>query len=341
MWDEAAQFRAPLLRELHSLLTDGSRTASASIRRLDRLVVWLDAQRNALFAPVGFLLMWPVHFALAIEAWRLRTGGNIRRWLGAVGQIEALGALAAYSFEHPADPFPELAEQGPLLRAEQLGHPLIAEDASVRNDVELGDGVRTWIVSGSNMSGKTTLLRTVGINTVLALAGAPVRASSLKLSVLALGATIRIHDSLQARRSRFYAEIQRLKQLMDLADGPAPLLFLLDEILHGTNSHDRLVGATALIHQFLARGAIGLITTHDLAIADAGSELEGRVDNRHFRDHLHQGQLAFDYKVRPGVVQGSNAIALMRAVGLDICGPDSPPQECTDGEGLKKITSSS
>lgn len=318
---ERETFRAPLLARLQAQLRatdDGRERASRAIRRLDRLVVWLDAQRNMLFAPIAFLLMWPVHFTLAIESWRLRAGRHIELWLEALGEIEALCSLATYAYEHPDDPFPELAEQGPLFRGDDLGHPLIPEESCVRNSVQLDPAVRAWIVSGSNMSGKTTLMRTVGVNAVLAQAGAPVRARGLALSPLAVGATIRVHDSLQAKRSRFYAEIHRLKQLMDLTGGERPLLFLLDEVLHGTNSRDRLVGATALLHQFIAAGAIGLVTTHDLAIADAADGLDGQVANVHFEDQLVQGQLSFDYKVKLGVVQGSNAIALMRAVGLEV-----------------------
>jgi DNA mismatch repair ATPase MutS len=173
------------------------------------------------------------------------------------------------------------------------------------------------------MSGKSTYLRTVGANVVLALAGAPVRAARLRLTPVRLGATLRIQDSLQAGRSRFYAEITRLKQLSDLADGPVPLLFLLDEILHGTNSHDRRIGAEAIVSGLVARGAIGLVTTHDLALTElaspGGRAPEAAVPllaNAHFEDQVRDGEIAFDYRLRPGVVTHSNALALMRAVGL-------------------------
>jgi DNA mismatch repair ATPase MutS len=287
--------------------------------------MWLDARRNALFAPVGFALMWSLHFALAIEGWRRREGPRIGPWLEAIGEFEALCALASHAYEHPDDPFAEICdESGPLYDGEDLGHPLLPEGECVRNTVRLGgpDGVlpRAWIVSGSNMSGKSTLLRTVGVNAVLAQAGAPVRARSLRISPLRLGATIRIHDSLLGGSSRFYAEISRMKQLMDLADGEAPLLFLLDEILHGTNSHDRRIGATALLFELLRAGAIGLVTTHDLALSEAAGDDDdaGQVENVHFSDRLEDDRLVFDYKVQPGVVRGSNAIKLMRSVGLRV-----------------------
>ena len=168
------------------------------------------------------------------------------------------------------------------------------------------------------MSGKSTLLRTVGINTVLAQAGAPVRARSFRLSPLAVGASIRIQDSLQAGESRFYAEITRLRKIMDRAAGTPPVLFLIDEILHGTNSHDRRIGGESIVLGLVERGAIGLITTHDLALADIVDSLAPRAANVHFEDHLEDGRMRFDYKMRPGVVRKSNAIELMRSVGLDV-----------------------
>jgi DNA mismatch repair ATPase MutS len=187
----------------------------------------------------------------------------------------------------------------------------------IRNDVRLDRMQRLLIVSGSNMSGKSTLLRTVGVNAVLAYAGAPVRATRLRLSPLAIGATLRIQDSLQEGRSRFYAEITRLRELADTARGPVPLLFLLDELLHGTNSHDRLIGATGVLRSLLDRGAVGLVTTHDLALTTAHAELPGAA-NVHFEEWFEQGQMRFDYTMKPGPVTRSNALALMRAVGLDV-----------------------
>jgi DNA mismatch repair ATPase MutS len=188
----------------------------------------------------------------------------------------------------------------------------------VRNDVVLGGAQQLFIVSGSNMSGKSTLLRTVGINAVLAQAGAPVRARRLRLSPLRVGVSIRILDSLQEGSSRFYAEITRLRQIVDLAGDDRPLLFLLDEILHGTNSHDRRIGAEAVVRGLVDRGALGLVTTHDLALTRMTEGLGARARNVHFEDHLEDGEIRFDYELREGVVEKSNAIALMRAVGLEV-----------------------
>jgi DNA mismatch repair ATPase MutS len=186
----------------------------------------------------------------------------------------------------------------------------------VRNDVALGGATSVLMVSGSNMSGKSTLLRAVGTNAVLAQAGAPVRASRLRLSPLTLGATLRIRDSLQEGTSRFYAELVRLRDIVRIAGGPIPLLFLLDEILHGTNSHDRRLGAAAVVRGLVQRGAIGLVTTHDLALSEVVGDPEVHAVNVHFEDRLDEGQMVFDYRMRPGVVRTSNALALMRTLGL-------------------------
>jgi hypothetical protein len=308
---------APRLRGLREALTSGE-TASHRIARLARLVHLVDTMKNQFFAPIGALLLWSTQLAFAIEAWRASSGRAIADWLAAAGDFEALCALAAYSYENPGDPFPELEADGPLFVAEGVGHPLIEPGRCVRNDLSLGGPLRVLVVSGSNMSGKSTLLRTVGINTVLALAGAPVRADRLRISPMAIGATLRIQDSLQAGRSRFFAEITRLRQLVDLAKGPLPLLFLLDEILNGTNSHDRRVGAESLLRGLIGLGAIGLVTTHDLALAEIVDRIEAGAENVHFADHFEGGTMHFDHRMRPGVVRHSNALALMRAVGLDV-----------------------
>jgi hypothetical protein len=291
---------------------------SQRIAQLGNLLDLLDSRRNQLFAPFAYLLMWGTQMAFAIEKWRRAAGPAVRRWLAAVGEFEALCALAAYAYENPADPFPEIVEAGPCYEGEGLGHPLLPPARCVPNDLRLNDALRVLVVSGSNMSGKSTFLRTVGVNAVLALAGAPVRARRLRLSPLAVGATLRIQDSLQAGRSRFYAEILRVRQVVDLARGPIPLLFLLDEIFAGTNSHDRRLGAECVVQGLVRAGAMGLVTTHDLSLTHIADHLDGHGANVHFADHFENGVMTFDYRLQPGVVRHSNALALMRAVGLDI-----------------------
>jgi hypothetical protein len=309
---------SPLLDRLHAdLVTDGRRPSPA-VRRLRLWVDLLDSRRNQFFALIAQLTMWGAHCAMAIEAWRVRHGASVPAWLAAVGELEALGSLAGYAYEHPADVYPTIdpAAGAACFEAQGLGHPLIAEDRVVRNDVALGEAARVLIVSGSNMSGKSTLLRAVGTSAVLAQAGAPVRATRLRLSHLALGATLRIRDSLQEGTSRFYAELVRLRDIVHVAAGPVPLLFLLDEILHGTNSHDRRLGAAAIVRGLVERGAIGLVTTHDLALSEVAGDPGVHAVNVHFEDRLEDGQMVFDYRMRPGVVRTSNALALMRTLGL-------------------------
>src|SRR5207247_3048291 len=252
------------------------------------------------------------------EAWRKESGPSVARWLSAVGEFEALCALAGYSYEHPMDLFPELNEDQPCFKGEDLGHPLIPDSRCVRNDVSLGGELRVLVVSGSNMSGKSTLLRTVGTSAVLAMAGAPVRARRLVLSPVVVGASIRIQDSLQSGSSRFYAEIMRLRKLVDLTKGKLPLLFLVDELLHGTNSHDRRIGAEAIVKGLVDRGALGLVTTHDLALSHIADSLAPRAANVPFQDHIDDAKLVFDYRLHPGIVQKSNALELMRSIGLEV-----------------------
>jgi hypothetical protein len=318
---EQEPFTAPRLRQLRgTLVVTGlsSEPPSQRIARLARLLDWLNAKRNPYFAPLAYALLWSTQFAFAIERWRLTTGPTIRHWLTAVGEFEALCALATYGYENPEDPFPDILPEGPQFEGEGLGHPLIPRPTCVPNDVCLSGEVRLLVVSGSNMSGKSTLLRTVGVNAVLALAGAPVRARRLRMSPLAVGASLRLQDSLQEGRSRFYAEVTRVRQLVDLAHGSLPLLFLLDELFQGTNSHDRRLGAEAVVRGLVDAGASGLITTHDLALTHIADRLAPRAANAHFEDHFENGAMTFDYRMRPGVVRKSNALALMRAVGLDV-----------------------
>ena len=266
--------------------------------------------------------MMPFVLAVAIDRWRTRYAGAVATWLHAAGELEAFAALATYAYEHPADPFPVMVEPAPLFEAAALGHPLIPETTAVTNDVALGGThPHLLLVSGSNMSGKSTLLRAIGVNVVLALSGAPVRAGALRLSPMALGTSLRVDDSLQAGRSRFYAEILRIRAIVDLtrdADHPAPVVFLLDEMLAGTNSHDRRIGAEAIIRTLIANGAIGLVTTHDLALADVVPSLGALAANVHFEDRIVDGAMVFDYRMRPGIVEHSNALALMRAIGLEV-----------------------
>ena len=315
---EAEKFHARLLAALRASLDSEGDPPSKRLGRLDRLMELLDSRHHLLLRVIEPFTLWTMHVAFAVESWRRHNGAAVRRWLTATGEMEALCSFASHAFEHPDDVFPEFAEGTSCLDAQAIGHPFIPEGQVVRNDVRIGGELRLMIVSGSNMSGKSTLLRTLGVNVVMAQAGAPVRADALRMSPLALGASIRISDSLQSGVSRFYAEILRLRQILDLTAGPRRVLFLIDEFLQGTNSHDRRIGAEALVRTLVERGAIGLITTHDLALAEITQVLGERAVNVHFEDRIQDGQMHFDHQLRAGVVQKSNAIELMRSVGLEI-----------------------
>ncbi len=303
---------------LRSRLEVNGAPPSTRIAELRRLLDLLDARSNQFFSPIGAILLWGTQVAISLEAWRAQSGPVLEEWIAAAAEIEALCALAGYAYENPAAVYPEWAQEGPCFHGTELEHPLIPPDQCVANSVSLESSRQVLMMSGSNMSGKSTLLRTVGCSAILAMAGAPVRAGHLRLSSLQVAASIRISDSLQQGISHFLAEVQRLGQVIQLTDGDWPVLFLLDEVLHGTNSHDRRIGAGALVRGLLQRKAIGIITTHDLALAELATEEPGRVENVHFADHMVDGKMIFDYRLQPGVVTHSNALELMRTVGLDV-----------------------
>lgn len=312
---------ATLSKQLLARLSSAGVPASRAIARLATIVQFIESRRNFIIQVLDLPLLYSVHTALAAERWRRDHGLAVGAWLDAIGEFEALISLSAYSYEHPDDPFPQLVEGDACFVGTALGHPLLPRATCVRNDVTIAGPTRVLLISGSNMSGKSTLLRTVGINTVLAMAGAPVRATQLRLSPLQVGANIRINDSLHEGSSRFYAEITRLRHLNELAarEPPLPqLLFLLDEVLQGTNSRDRFIGAQGVIRALIGRGAIGLVTTHDLALTAIDVGGAQRLRNLHFQDELVEGRMQFDFKLHEGVVTKSNGIELMRSIGLDV-----------------------
>jgi hypothetical protein len=319
---EQERFQAPLLRDLQSGLQIRGTAPSKAIRRLDRIVQYIESRRNFLVRIINRSVFYEPQTAFAGEAWRMRYGSSIRGWLAIAGEMEALTALSAFAFEHSATVFPEFVNSGPHFEAEGFTHPLLPESRAVRNDLRLDGEQRLVVISGPNMAGKSTFVRGVGINVVLAQCGSVVQARRLRMSPVALGASICVLDSLQGGVSRFYAEIQRLKLIFDMTSGPAPVMFLLDELLSGTNSHDRLAGTQFLVRALVGRGAVGLITTHDLALTQIPEMTSGAAVNSHFEDHLENGELKFDYLLKPGVVRTSNALKLMRAIGLAVEEPE-------------------
>lgn len=315
---ETQRFTTKKLVDLQAALLSGKEPASSAIFRLYRRNVWLESHENLFVKFADLFVFWTAQCASAVEAWRVPYGDAVRGWMKVMGEIEALNSLANYAYEQPCDAFPQFVERGPHLHAEALSHPLIPRARAVSNDLTLDNTLQLVVISGPNMAGKSTFIRSVGINAVLAQAGAPVRARKMVLSPLAVTASICVLDSLQGGLSRFYAEIMRLKLIDERSKGPIPVLFLLDELLSGTNSHDRRVGTESFVHSLLARGAIGLVTTHDLALAKIAEDIPGQAANFHFEDRFENGELRFNYRLKPGVVSTTNALKLMRAAGLDV-----------------------
>ncbi|HEX4448161.1 MAG TPA: DNA mismatch repair protein MutS, partial [Polyangiaceae bacterium] len=318
---EREDVQSPLLKGLRAALAgassggSGSDGATQELARLERIVGFTDARRNEVFRFfIGPLLMWDAHCAMALARWRARAGSRLRVWLETLAEAEAIASLGAFAFEHPEFAWPELSPE-PMLQATSLGHPLIPADRRVSNDVRLPSAGRALVITGSNMSGKSTLLRAMGTNVVLARAGAPVCARSLRVGPLRPATSMRIADSLEQGVSHFYAELRRLKRVIDWAHeaGAAPVLFLLDEILHGTNSRERIIGACAVVRELVSLGALGAVSTHDLGITALERELPERVENAHFEEQVQGDEMTFDYVLRPGIVQSSNALRLMRA----------------------------
>jgi hypothetical protein len=316
---EAEKFESPLLQQLQAQLLTHGLPPSACIARLDTLADLDDSRHNWFVRIFDLPLLYSMQIAFALERWRRTYGSGIEAWLKVVGEIETLISIAAYAYEHPQDPFPEFAppEAEICFQGEALGHPLLPADKCVRNDARLGGSSQVLLVSGSNMSGKSTYLRVVGINAVLAIMGAPVRAKRLRLSRVSVGASMRVSDSLQKGISHFYAEIKRLRQVVDVSS-TQPALFLLDEVLQGTNSHDRRVGTEGVLRTLVGNGAMGLVTTHDLALTSLEQVFPAQVRNVHFQERFENDRLSFDYRLRPGVVTTSNGIELMKSIGLDV-----------------------
>jgi hypothetical protein len=290
----------------------------AAIRRLARIVALIQSRHSLFLRPLDWFTFWSAQLVFLAETWQKRFGPALRGWISAVGEMESLASLASFAWEHSDYAFAELVEEGPLFEAEQLAHPLLPAGTAIGNDLVLDSARQLMILSGPNMSGKSTFIRSIGVNAVLAQCGAPARALRLRISPLRVTASICILDSLSGGVSRFYAEIRRLKAIAEFAEGNLPVLFLLDELLSGTNSHDRFIGTAFVLRMLVDRHAIGIASTHDLALAEIPNSMTGHAFNAHFADRLEGDSLIFDFKLKPGVVETSNALKLMRAIGLGV-----------------------
>ena len=316
----AARMETSLLQ----LLRDRAAGGAEALQALERLLWLVEGQGSLIHAIVDPIFLWDVHALDRIEGWRARSGRTLRDRLGALGEVEALAGLGMLAHDNPSWVFPTIDEHSARLTAGCLGHPLIPAPTRVGNDVTVGPPGTLLLVTGSNMSGKSTLLRAIGLNVVLAQAGAPVCALRLTMPLVDLRTSIRLADSLERGVSLFMAELERLKQIVDAARASGrerPLLYLLDEILHGTNTAERLIAARAVITHLLRANAIGAVTTHDLTLA-ADGELAAASRAVHFTEHVAQGNgegapaMTFDYRLRPGLATSTNALKLLALVGL-------------------------
>ena len=262
--------------------------------------------------------MYSVQVAFAAERWRRRHGNAVRRWVAVVGEMEALLSLSSYSFEHPEDPFPEFLDGAAAFVGEGIGHPLLPAAVCIRNSVNISGDTRILLVSGSNMSGKSTLLRSVGINVVLAMAGGPVRAKRLRMSPLQVGASIRVNDSLQEELAVLCRDQATARDPGFRREKPH-LLFLLDELLQGTNSNDRRIGSEGIVKALVDRGSTGLVSTHDLALTNIGSVLDGSNPPTSIsRMNLRTERLGSTTHCETELCTKSNGLELMRSIGLDV-----------------------
>jgi hypothetical protein len=316
---ESEPFGSPWLDARRDRLVNGQ--ASLQLGWLERLVHLLDARLNVVFAlTFGVLLMWDLNLVLRAEDWRRRNGNQIEGWMQAIADVECAASMAAFAHERPDYGTLELASEAGVFEAEGLQHPLIDRRAVVANDLQLGGPGSILLLSGSNMSGKSTLLRSVGLALVLGRASGPVPCRKLRASPMELGTSVRVVDSLAKSTSHFYAELQRLKAIVDAgARRGSGLLYLLDEVLHGTNSRERTIGAIGVMRWLSEQGALGVVTTHDLALAEVAERLpEGRCTQAHFSDRVDGEGIAFDYRLQEGPIASTNALRLMRHVGIDI-----------------------
>jgi MutS domain V len=310
---ESERFESTKLRQL----AGQARGGAASIRRLEQLQGMLDQRNKEWFYGPSLLLLAGTQICMAVEQWRKEHEQSLRIWLRAWAEFEALNTLAVYAYENPENTFPALTSDETCFVGRELAHPLLPRESCVANDISLDRQSPFYIVSGSNMSGKSTLLRTIGLNAVLAFAGAPVRATALRLSELSVVASLAIADSLANGKSKFLVEVERLRRAIAPSDGK-PVMFLVDEILGGTNSHDRRIAAEAIVRALVGQGAIGAFSTHDLALTEIATAPGLRGVNVHMGSRTDGDPMDFDYRIKPGIATETNALAIARLAGVPV-----------------------
>jgi ABC-type multidrug transport system fused ATPase/permease subunit len=313
---EEFKFKSPHINNLQKELIDSqNKTASKQIKKLQRIVESINNRRNPMFLPINVLLLWDYRCMVSLEKWKMESGNLVKRWFEVIGELEALSSITVLRHDHPGWAIAELTEEPSFIKAKALAHPLLT-GKQVSNDLSF-ENSKTLLITGSNMSGKSTLLRTTGINLILAYCGAPVCADYFKCSIMNVHTCMRVSDNLEKSISSFYAELLRIKDIVSSSKGDGQVFFLLDEIFKGTNSQDRHLGAKFLIKQLIRDGAIGMVSTHDLELGELEKTSGGAIKNYHFQEYYKDNQIYFDYKLRPGVSTTRNALYLIKMAGID------------------------
>jgi len=317
---ETENFNTPFLISLQKKIMDDEESAWEQIKELAKIADYIN-MRNAqplIYFPLNILTFWDIYTFKRLKEWKIKVGSSLEKWFKVIGEFEALSSFAGLAHDNPGWVFPEVNNGPPFLEAPSLGHPLINADERVCNDASMPDPGSVMLITGSNMSGKSTFLRTIGVNLVLAYAGAPVCAEKMKCSFLKVYTKMQVHDDLEQKTSTFYAELKRIKMIIDATLDGKPVIFLLDEIFRGTNSEDRIYGTKAVIRNLSRSSTIGLLTTHDLELASLEKEMPGLVKNFHFIDKIYNNKIHFDYRLRRGVSPSTNAVALMKMIGIEM-----------------------
>lgn len=314
---ESSAFEATRLKTLHAHFAQKSYLASKAIQELKDILSRIETRQNAFYWILNPIFLLDIFWLWQAETWRKRYKDHVETWFETISEFEVLSSIAAWCYSQPEYIFPEIADKPFQLQSKAMGHVLLSTEDRICNDFSLIGKGSIVVLTGSNMSGKSTFLRTIGTNVVLALMGSPVCAQELVISPYRIFTSMRTTDSLEENTSSFYAELKRLKQLIQLVEQTQPVLFLLDEVLKGTNSRDRHQGAAALIKQLSQKTAAGLVSTHDLALG-ALSDQMSQVQNFSFNSHMENGRLVFDYKLREGLCKSFNASQLMIQMGIEL-----------------------
>lgn len=318
-WIEGASFTSPLMTGLKNNFKTEAYKASATIKKLKTILERFDYRLNpVVYVPLNTFLLWDLQQIMTLEKWKTGNNRHISAWFNALSNMEALITIATLSFNHPPWCYPSIRDEKDVFMAEDLGHPLIPAKKRVTNSFSTTGEKQLHLITGSNMAGKSTFLRSIGVNIVLAMMGAPTCSSQLKVSAVKVISSMRVNDNLEENTSTFYAELKKLKEIIDAVNNKEKVFLLLDEILRGTNSADLHTGSLALIKQLIHQNAAGLIATHDLELTKLSAEFPGHLHNYHFDAQVKNEELYFDYKLKRGICSSMNASLLMKKIGIDL-----------------------